>query len=136
MSTHPSAAKSCPFAGRTIDDIWDYGISANPGPLHPNLSRRIEHPISKTEHILLYPQQLPYATITRPRETLADLFRKIPELNISLLSPPLVPQSPESLANLELVHIRKILLLHLQEADEPVCSARDLRGAKLAQVLY
>ena len=131
LEIDPSAAKVCIIEERKIDDIWIYDISAKAssvrlGPIRDDgvhaRKRRIYYIAGGS---FCMPPSADHWKI------LAELSRSMPDVHISLLSPPLAPHSPAPLAYPGLLQLYKTLTIQSNEANESVCFAGDSSGANI-----
>ncbi|KAL8829836.1 MAG: hypothetical protein Q9191_001788 [Dirinaria sp. TL-2023a] len=127
-----SAAKLCTIEERKVEDIWIYDISAKSSSVKPKSVPRDE--IRSTKRRVYY---IAGGSFCMPPSSdhwkfVTELSQRIPEVHISLLSPPLAPHSPAPLTYPQLMQLYQVLLTQSRETNESVCFAGDSSGANLA----
>ena len=129
-----SFAKACVIDERKAENIWIYDIIARPSSVKQDSARRSAAPVQIRRILYIAGGSFCMPPSSDHWKFLAELCR-IPEVHITLLSPPLAPHSPAPVAYPQLLQLYKFLMNRSSETKESVCFAGDSSGANLALCL-
>lgn len=128
LKVHPSALKSCNVTERRVDDIWIYDVTSRFSPAG-DIGRHEEASRRKVVYIAGGSFCMPPSS--DHWKFCAELARSIPNVIISVISPPLAPNSPASATIPQLKQLFRSLLTQAEESHETVTFAGDSSGANL-----
>ena len=130
LTVHPSASKTCIVTERQLDDIWIYDVTSRYLPAgEATPGRYKEAPSQRVVYVAGGSFCMPPSS--DHWKFCAELARSIPDIIISVISPPLAPNSPAPHTIPHLKQLFKSLLIQAEENHETVTFAGDSSGANL-----